>query len=313
MRVWLSTFARAGQTDVIARTAESAGFYGLTLTDSQCLVADPFVELAAVADATHTLQLGTCASNLVTRHPTVVAAMATTLQERSGGRMHLGIARGDSALSKVGLHPLTIDDFGAALADVRRLVQGDDATIAWRDPAIPPTPIIGVASGPHAIEAVARNADGLILQVGSDPAAIERGLSEARAAQRSDDFTVAAYVIVGLVQEGIPDTIDAVSHVLARMATSALADDDSPQARASAVAAQSYDVATHGLAEGQPEVEDYAVRGDAAGCTAALQRIAATGCDELIVILGSATTPMDELLDLIAAFGDSVLPTLTAA
>ena len=91
-----------------------------------------------------------------------------------------------------------------------------------------------------------------------------------------------------------------------------LANDDSPQARASAAAAQSYDVATHGLAEGQPEVEDYAVRGDAAACTAALQSIAATGCDELVVILGSATTPMDALLGLIAAFGDAVLPTLTA-
>ena len=323
MRVWLSTFARAGQTHVIAQAAEAAGFYGLMLTDSQILVADPFVELAASAEVTSTLQLGTCATNLVTRHPTVLAATATTLQERSGGRVHLGVGRGDSAVTKVGMHGLPPSAFGQALRDLRRLVRGEsvetdavDVRLLWRDPNVAPVPVLGVASGPHVIDETARNADGLILQVGSDVDAVARGVEQARTAQRSDSFTIAAYVIVGLESPGASASeIDGVTPLLARMASDTLAADDSPQARAAAAAAHGYSLATHGLAEagaGHPEIEDYAVRGDARECTERLQAIAATGCDELVVILGSVTTPTHELAGLVAAFGSQVLPALHA-
>ena len=321
MRVWLSTFARAGSTHEIAQSAEKAGFYGIMLTDSQILVADPFVELTAAAEATKNLRLGTCATNLVSRHPTVVAAMAATLQQRSGGRMVLGIARGDSALTKVGLHPLTVQQFGTSLAQVRRLLRGepgefdgDEVGLAWLDPRVPSTPVIGIASGPHAIDAVARNADGLILQVGSDPSAVARGVQQARSAQVSPNFTIAAYVIVGLQRPGDSLAIDGVTRVLARMADSALAHDDSAQARAAQEAADTYSLAAHGLDwphESVGRVEDYAVLGDAAQCIDHLQSIATSGCDDLVVILGSVTTSSEELLELIDAFGQEVLPSLS--
>ena len=321
MRVWLSTFARAGRTHEIAHAAEKAAFYGITLTDSQILVADPFVELAAAADATQDLRLGTCATNLVSRHPTVTAAMAATLQQLSGGRMVLGVARGDSALTKVGLHPLTVVQFGTSLGQVRRLLRGEsvevdghDVGLTWLDPQVSPTPVVGVASGPHAIEAVAHNADGLILQVGSDPAAVARGVQQARAVQVSPGFTIAAYVIVGLQRPGEAVAIDGVTRVLARMADSALAGDESVQARAAHEAADTYSLAAHGLDrpdEPLGAVEDYAVLGDAPQCINHLRAIAASGCDELVVILGSATTPTEELLDLVDAFGREVLPSLS--
>ena len=317
MKVWLSTFARAGRTHVIAHAAEAAGFFGIMLTDSQILVADPYVELAAIADSTRDLRLGTCASNLVTRHPTVLAAMAATIQERSNGRMVLGLARGDSALTKVGLRPLTVEQFGEELAGVRRLLRGEAVdygagavSLTWLDPSAPPVPIVGIASGPHAIDAVAANADGLILQVGSDPSAVKRGVDAARQAQRSEDFTVSAYVIVGLQQHGEPAPIDGVSRVLARMADAALADDDSAQARAAHDAADSYSLATHGLdgpSGTTTHVGDYAVQGDAQECLQHLRAIADSGCDELVVILGSVSTPTSELVTLVADFGRDVL------
>lgn len=320
MRVWLSTFPRAGQTEEVGRAAEAAGFHGLLLTDSQCLAGDPFVELGAVADATTSLHLGTCASNVVTRHPTVVASLAMTLQARSGGRMTLGIARGDSAVTKVGLHPIATEGFGAVLDELRRLLRGDSVEIdgdpvslAWVDGAMAPPPVIGVASGPHAIAEVARHADGLILQVGSDPAAIARCVEEARSTRAHGDFTIAAYVIVGLEVDGSAPPIGGVTPLLARMAAETLGDGSSPQAQASAEAVRAYTLATHGLAEageGHPEIEDYAVRGTPQECMESLRVIAGTGCDELVVILGSMTTPTPELRDLIAAFGDRVLPAL---
>lgn len=323
MRVWLSTFARAGQTHLVARQAEASGFDGILLTDSQCLVADPFVELAAVADATRDLLLGTCATNTVVRHPAVLAASAMTLQARSGGRMVLGVGRGDSAVTKVGLHPTSPEEFGRSLTDLRSLVSGKDvlfgddrASLAWLDGKVPPVPVFGVASGPHAIEASARNADGVILQVGSDPAAVRRCADLARAQQRNADFTIAVYAIVGLYDDdGSDPPIDGVTPLLARMAAGTLAGNSSPQAEAAAEAARSYRLETHGLAaagDGHPEIEDYAVTGDAEHCAARLQDLAAAGGDELVVILGSAATPTSELLDLIRAFGEKVRPRLAS-
>lgn len=324
MRVWLSTFARAGRTHIVGRQAEESGFDGILLTDSQCLVADPFVELAAVADATTDLLLGTCATNTVVRHPTVLAASATTLQVRSGGRMVLGVGRGDSAVAKVGLHPATPEEFGESLADLRALVGGrevafDDhrASLAWLDGEVPPVPVFGVASGPHAIEACAHNADGLILQVGSDPAAVRRCTELARTNQRSADFIIAVYAIVGLHDgQASAPPIDGVTPLLARMAAGTLADHSSPQAEAAAEAARSYRLETHGLeaaGAGHPEIEDYAVTGDAEHCAALLLELAEAGGDELVVILGSATTPTSELLELIKAFGEQVRPRLARA
>lgn len=319
MKVWLSTFPLAGRTQLIGQAAEAAGFYGMMLTDSQVLVADPFIELAAVADTTRDLRIGTCASNLVTRHPTVVAAMTATLQERSGGRMVLGIARGDSALTKVGLRPLSVDDFGRELSRVRQLVRGDtvdydgaDVSLTWSDRSTTPASVWGVASGPHAIEAVAAHADGLILQVGSDPAAVERSVRQARDCSATSKLTIAAYVIVGLQRPGQSESIGPVTQVLARMADSALEGDGSRQAQAARSAAANYSLQSHGLAdaEGHPEIEEYALRGDARQCSDHLRAIAATGCDEMIVILGSVKTPIEELIDLVGAFGADVLPTL---
>lgn len=320
MRVWLSTFPRVGVTQDVGRAAEAAGFHGLMLTDSQMLLPDPFVELAAVADATTSLRLGTCASNVVTRHPTVVAAMACTLQARSDGRMTVGVGRGDSAVTKIGLHPESPEAFGTSLAELRQLVRGGSVEIdgsltslAWIDPKASPPAVFGVASGPHVIAEVAHNADGLILQVGSSPEAIGSCIQEARTEQGDNDLSIAVYVIVGLERGGAAPPIDGVTPLLARMAEHALADDDSPQGRAAAEAARTYTLATHGLAsagDGHPEIEDYALRGTAAECVTALSAIAATGCDELVVILGSVTTSTAELLGLIGAFGNDVMPAL---
>ncbi len=321
MRVWLSTFPRAGQTEQVARVAEAAGFFGLLLTDSQCLLGDPFVELGAAADATSTLHLGTCATNVVTRHPTVLAALAATLQQRSGGRMHLGVGRGDSAVTKVGLHPLSVAAYGEALTSVRQLLRGAptgidgvEVALTWLDPDVPPTPVLGVASGPRTMAAAAGHADGLVVQVGSDAAAVTRCVERVRSAGPGDAFTIAAYVVVGLEAGDDAPPIDGVTPLLARMATATLADDGTPQATAAAAAGRDYTVARHGLpaTSDADVIADYALRGDAEHCADQLRKVAASGCDELVVILGSMTTPTADLVDLVKAFGNTVLPALDA-
>ena len=50
---------------------------------------------------TSRLRLGTAVTNLVTRHPAVVASTFATLHHVSGGRAHIGVGRGDTALELV--------------------------------------------------------------------------------------------------------------------------------------------------------------------------------------------------------------------
>jgi 5,10-methylenetetrahydromethanopterin reductase len=322
VRVWLNTFPRIGETADIARVAEDAGFFGVLLTDSQCLAPDPFVELGAVARVTDRLHLGTCTTNVLTRHVSVVANLAATLQAESSGRMHLGVARGDSAVRKVGLDPATPEQFGQALSDLRGLLAGatpsvsaTDSSLQWLDPSTSATPVLGVASGPRSIAAVARHADGLILQVGTDPEVIRHFVELIRTTTPRPDFRILLYVIVGLSDDRGPDsTVLGVTPLLARMAAEPLRDLGAQQAPVAEAAAQSYSLATHGLSAAQGAVDgalEYAITGTVDECADQLVALSGTGCDELVVILGSMDTPTSRLLDLIRTVGTSIGPRLT--
>ena len=87
-----------------ARRLDAAGYRGLWSWDHFVGKGDktvPVVEqwtiLAAAAGATSRIGLGTFITNVMNRHPAVVARMASTLQGASGGRFTLGIGIGGGA------------------------------------------------------------------------------------------------------------------------------------------------------------------------------------------------------------------------
>jgi alkanesulfonate monooxygenase SsuD/methylene tetrahydromethanopterin reductase-like flavin-dependent oxidoreductase (luciferase family) len=65
--------------------------------DKRVPVVEQWTILSVVAGATHRIGLGTFVSNVVNRHPAVLARMAATLQAASGGRLTLGIGIGGGA------------------------------------------------------------------------------------------------------------------------------------------------------------------------------------------------------------------------
>ena len=87
MEIWIHQFSFAGKTPSAARQAEQWGFDGMLVADSQDLNADVWVKLALSAAATSTLKLGTGVTNFVTRHPTVTASAAASLQAESGSNV----------------------------------------------------------------------------------------------------------------------------------------------------------------------------------------------------------------------------------
>ena len=108
----------------LARQAEKAGFsYGWTF-DSHILWHDAYPILTLLAANTKRMKLGTLVTNPVVRDPTVTASALATLNELSGGRMQLGIGRGDSSRRVMGKKPTTVENMLEAIRVIRTLTEG---------------------------------------------------------------------------------------------------------------------------------------------------------------------------------------------
>jgi probable F420-dependent oxidoreductase len=158
------------RTVALTRQAEAAGFGYGWMFDSHVLWRDPYPLLTLMALNTTDMRLGTCVTNPATREPTVTASALATLDEISGGRMVLGIGRGDSARRVMGKPPTTLAHLEEATTLIRDLVEGrtvkedgPDMKFTWTRGDKLPVWIAGY--GPKALELTARIADGLILQL----------------------------------------------------------------------------------------------------------------------------------------------------
>jgi probable F420-dependent oxidoreductase len=161
------------RTVALTRQAEAAGFdYGWVF-DSPVLWREPYVLLTLMAQATERIRLGTCVTNPASREPTVTASSLAVLNEVSGGRMDLGIGRGDSAVRVLGKPPTTMATLEQAIGAIRALVEGRAVEFEGTELELPWTgrwtlPVWVAGYGPMALRMIGRVADGLILQL-ADP------------------------------------------------------------------------------------------------------------------------------------------------
>lgn len=157
----------------LTQAGEAAGFDAAWLFDSHVLWREPYPLLTLMAEHTERLRLGTCVTNPGTREPSVTASVLATLDELSGGRMDLGIGRGDSARRVLGKAPITLAHTEEAIRVIRALVAGE--AITYEDTELQLTwsgkwtlPIWVAGYGPMALAMTGRVADGVILQL-ADP------------------------------------------------------------------------------------------------------------------------------------------------
>jgi probable F420-dependent oxidoreductase len=174
------------QTLELARLGESLGFDYLWLFDSHVLWREPYALLTLIAEHTGRLRLGTCVTNPGTREPSVTASALATLDELSGGRMDLGIGRGDSARRVLGKPPITLANTEEAIRVIRELVEGRSITYEGTELQLTWTgkwqlPVWVAGYGPMALAMTGRVADGVILQL-ADPDLIRWFVGQVREA-----------------------------------------------------------------------------------------------------------------------------------
>jgi alkanesulfonate monooxygenase SsuD/methylene tetrahydromethanopterin reductase-like flavin-dependent oxidoreductase (luciferase family) len=167
---------------------EAAGFHALWAWDQLVGRGDrtvPIVEqwtiLSAAAGATSRIGLGTYVTNVMLRHPALVARMASTLQLASGGRLtlSLGIGGGAKATRSYGIaFPPTeerLRRLEEAVEVIRALWTGGPITregefyplneaFAFPVPTTPPRILVG-AQSPGGVRLVAKIGDGWAAEV----------------------------------------------------------------------------------------------------------------------------------------------------
>ena len=169
MQVYLRVSPYAPVNEVVAFTqrVEAAGFDGIGFLDSQMINRDLFITMALAGAATSRINLITAVTNPVTRHVSVLANAATTVDDIAPGRVRLWIGRGFSAVNLAGLREASTRQMRDSIAQLRALIRGE-----WN--AIPGVeshmrtggrsiPVYLAAAGPRTTRLAGEVADGLLL------------------------------------------------------------------------------------------------------------------------------------------------------
>lgn len=168
---------------------------------------DPYLTLAACANATKRPRVGVAVTNPITRHPIVTACAILSLDDASDGRAMLGIGSGDSAMRTLGLDPadkqgthgMRRDRLREAVDFVRQVCAGEPVELGGKTFQLERPgrriPIYIAATGPKMLELSGEIADGVIIQVGMHPACIEHALGFIRkgaqkAGRRFEDIEI---------------------------------------------------------------------------------------------------------------------------
>ena len=283
--------------------------------------------------ATSTMKLGHFVTNPGTREPTVLASAYATLHDISGGRMVMGIGRGDSARRVIGQQPVKMAEFEEACRMIRALHERRGGRVERQGARARPgraasrgSRCTSPATARRRSRVAGRVADGVIIQL-ADPVIIEWIMATARkAAEQAGRDPAALQCIVGApskVSDDLATCREEVRWFPAMVSNHVIDlierygwDSDIPSELTDFVKARKfYDYKDHsrvGAAHGEfvtDEICDrFCVIGSAEACTEKLRRLEAVGVDQFNVYL--MTNAQEETL---AAYGRDVIPRFAGA
>ena len=165
--------------------AETLGWDAALVPDSQLRRRDTYVMLAAAAQSTTRIMLGTLLANPVNRHPSVTAGSIATIDELAPGRVLLGWGIGDTAVRLAGLRPARVKELEDGTRLMRALLDGESVEVGAARPArLPhhrPVPIWIAAGGPRTLRMAGGVADGVFIRVGTHPGNLKTSVDAIRA------------------------------------------------------------------------------------------------------------------------------------
>jgi 5,10-methylenetetrahydromethanopterin reductase len=156
----------AREAVALARTAEELGYDRFWIGDSHMIWRELYVLAGAIAMTTKKIQIGPGVTHLAGRHITVTASAMATLHELTGGRVFLGFGVGASGPANIGMTPLSVAELEANIVILQRLLSGETVTIGGRDATLSfacgSMPIYIGTRSPQVMKMACRIADGII-------------------------------------------------------------------------------------------------------------------------------------------------------
>lgn len=183
MRLGLNFTQQKSLRDVAKwyEACDRAGLAVVGTPDSPALLRELYVSTTVAALATERIDIMTMVTNPVTRHPSVTAAAAMSLDELAPGRIQIGIATGDSALWATRQKAARVADLEEYILAVKALLRGEPATYrgetftqSWSNWEPREVPVYVACSGPRVLSMASRVADGVVVTMGFAPDDVAR-------------------------------------------------------------------------------------------------------------------------------------------
>jgi 5,10-methylenetetrahydromethanopterin reductase len=268
------------------------------------------------------------------------------VQDVSGGRMVLGIGRGDSALAHLGRSPAHFRSFAAYLTALQKYMRGEvvdfeafpiphewaspvadlhladhpvNSRLRWLQGAIPKVPVEVAATGPLVIRLAAREADRVMFTLGAVPDRLLWGMNEARLAAPGRKQCFGAYINLvchpdramarTLVRGGLT-TFARFSVMHGQVAGPA----SSEQQKVFKALHDGYDMRAHTRADSVQAslmddafVDDFAIAGPPDYCIARLDELKALGIDKVVISGPTAGTDREQAARAMALLDETVV------
>lgn len=197
------------RTVALCKQAEVAGFKYAWFFDSHVLWRECYITMAMCIEHTDTLRFGPLVTNPGVRDWSVAASMYATLAIQSGGRLDVGIGRGDSSRRVLGKKPMTIETMVEFADALRAMVRGEkvkygsiETQIPWADGY--ELPIWIAAYGPKALKGAGESSDGLVIQL-AEPALVKWFADQAVAAGKTAGRDMSKYQIMSAAPVWVGD------------------------------------------------------------------------------------------------------------